>query len=187
MENKRTEEEQKIETDTYKKLSQKVKLHVNLEEYNLSHKYSNLTECVLSILKYYNYNAQNLFFKKLLKDFDSVNKLEELDNGFDIYFRSYGEMGKISRIFTKYFLCDEKRSKTLVGRDQLISKDKYRYFMSIHLINLEKGDKIAIKGEEFTIKAINNNTLIISSYPFIFKDLYSSFITITIMISVFLY
>ena len=34
---------------------------------------------------------------------------------------------------------------------------------------------------------INNNTLIISSYPFIFKDLYSSFITITIMISVFLY
>ena len=35
--------------------------------------------------------------------------------------------------------------------------------------------------------SINNNTLIISSYPFIFKDLYSSFITITIMISVFLY
>jgi len=35
--------------------------------------------------------------------------------------------------------------------------------------------------------SINNNTLIISSYPFIIKDLYSSFITITIMISVFLY
>ena len=35
--------------------------------------------------------------------------------------------------------------------------------------------------------SINNNTLIISSYPFIFKDLYSSFITITILISLFLY
>jgi len=64
------EEKEKISTNTYKKLSQKVKLHVDLEEYNLSHKYSNLTECILSVLKYYNYNAQNLFFKKLLKDFD---------------------------------------------------------------------------------------------------------------------
>ena len=35
--------------------------------------------------------------------------------------------------------------------------------------------------------SINNNTLIISSYPFIFKDLYSSFMMIGIMISVFLY
>ena len=35
--------------------------------------------------------------------------------------------------------------------------------------------------------SINNNTLIISSYPFISKDLYSSFITIIILISVFLY
>ena len=35
--------------------------------------------------------------------------------------------------------------------------------------------------------SINNNTLIISSYPFIFKDLYSSFITITILISYLLY
>lgn len=34
---------------------------------------------------------------------------------------------------------------------------------------------------------INNNTLIISFYPFIFKDLYSSFITITIIISILLY
>jgi len=35
--------------------------------------------------------------------------------------------------------------------------------------------------------SINNNTLILSSYPLVFKDLFSSFITITIMISVFLY
>ncbi len=35
--------------------------------------------------------------------------------------------------------------------------------------------------------SINNSSLVIAFYPFIFKDLYSSFITITIMISVFLY
>ena len=35
--------------------------------------------------------------------------------------------------------------------------------------------------------SINNNTLIISSYPFIFKDLYSSFSFLTILISIFLY
>ena len=34
---------------------------------------------------------------------------------------------------------------------------------------------------------INNNTLIISSYPFISKDLYSSFITISSVISIFPY
>ena len=34
---------------------------------------------------------------------------------------------------------------------------------------------------------INNNTLIISFYPFIFKDLYSSFITVIIIISILLY
>jgi ubiquinol-cytochrome c reductase cytochrome b subunit len=34
---------------------------------------------------------------------------------------------------------------------------------------------------------INNNTSIISSYPFIFKDLYSSFITIIFIIAMFLY
>lgn len=71
---KTDDEEKKVEIEAYKKLSQKVKLHIDLEEYNLSHKYSNLTECILSVLKYYNYNAQNLFFKKLLKDFD-IHKL----------------------------------------------------------------------------------------------------------------
>lgn len=35
--------------------------------------------------------------------------------------------------------------------------------------------------------SINNNTLIISSYPLLFKDLFGSFITITIMIILFLY
>ena len=34
---------------------------------------------------------------------------------------------------------------------------------------------------------INNNSLIISFYPFIFKDLYSSFIIISSIISIFLY
>ncbi|MCA9495423.1 MAG: hypothetical protein KC589_00635 [Nanoarchaeota archaeon] len=100
-------------------------------------------------------------FSRLEKNFDSINRLEELDNGFDIYFRSYGEMNKISRLFNKYYLCDEKRSKKLIGRDNLVSKDKYRYFQSIILINLVKGNKVIIKGEEFVLKAINGKDMVL--------------------------
>lgn len=64
------EEEKDSVKDTYKQLSQKVKIHIDIDEYNLSHKFSNLTECILNVLKYYNYNGQGVFFKKLLKDFD---------------------------------------------------------------------------------------------------------------------
>lgn len=100
-------------------------------------------------------------YSKLEKNFDSINKIEELDNGIDIYFRSHGEMGKVSRLLNKFYLCDEKRSRKLIGRDNLVSKDKYRYFQSITLVNLFKGDEVSIKGEEFIIKAINGKNLVL--------------------------
>ena len=62
------ERENKI--DTFKHLSQKVSTHIDLEKYNLSKKFDNLTDSVLNVLKFYNYNGKNIFFKKLLKDFD---------------------------------------------------------------------------------------------------------------------
>ena len=55
----------------YKKLSQKVKSHIDLEEYNLSSKMYNLSEAILSLLNFQNYNGKNMFFKKLLKEFDT--------------------------------------------------------------------------------------------------------------------
>ena len=66
-------EQKEEKQNTYKQLSQKVKIHIDLDDYNLSHKYSNLTDCLLSALKYNNYNGKNVFFKKLLKMYDVRN------------------------------------------------------------------------------------------------------------------
>lgn len=65
--------------DTYKQLSQKVKIHIDLEQYNISHKIGNLSEAILSVLKFLNYNAKNLFFKKLLKEFDIYNLFKKFN------------------------------------------------------------------------------------------------------------
>lgn len=63
--------EQVTQVDLHKQLSQKVKIHIDLEKYNLSSRYYNLSEAILSVLKFQNHNAQSLFFKKLLKEFDT--------------------------------------------------------------------------------------------------------------------
>ena len=54
----------------YKKLSFNVKIHIDINKYNLSMKYNNLTECLMNVLDFYNYNAKKLFFKELLREFD---------------------------------------------------------------------------------------------------------------------
>ncbi len=69
----------------------------------------------------------------------------------------------LTRIFVYYFL-----SGILIG-----------FIILIHIVLLHNISSSNL--------CINNNTLILSSYPFVFKDLYSTFITIIIMISVFLY
>ena len=66
------EEEEKLEEERFKQLCNKVKIYIELEEYNLSKKFDNLTDSILNVLKFYNYNGKNLFFKKLLKEFDVV-------------------------------------------------------------------------------------------------------------------
>ena len=63
-------EEEKTVVDAYKQLSQKVSSHIDIEEYNLSKKFDNLTDSILNVLKYHNHNGKNIFFKRLLKDFD---------------------------------------------------------------------------------------------------------------------
>jgi len=100
-------------------------------------------------------------FNLINKNFDSINKMQELDNGFDFFFRSKGEMNKISTLFNKKYLVEEKRSKKIVGRNFLESKDIYRHIILINIINFKKGDILNIKGEKYTIKAINKNDLVL--------------------------
>lgn len=104
------------------------------------------------------YEIKKKIFNLFENNFEKINKIEEVSNGFDIYFRYSGEMNKVSKLLEKYYLIDEIRSKKLVGKNNLKSVDVFRYFQSITLINIEKNDKILLKGEEYYIKAINNNT-----------------------------
>jgi len=99
--------------------------------------------------------------KIIEKNFNSMNKLLELDNGFDIFFSNRHEMNKISSLFQRRYLIEEKRSKKVVGKNFLESKDVCRFILLINIINISKGDTISIKGEEFTIKALNNNDLVL--------------------------
>ena len=100
-------------------------------------------------------------FSIVENNFNGVNKIEEKDKGFYFYFRSHGLMGKISNVFGKKYFIYEKRSKKIVGRDRLTTKDKCRYTLGIDIINLHKGDRVMIKGIEYYIKAINFNKVLI--------------------------
>lgn len=96
----------------------------------------------------------NNYFKK-------INKYIELENGFDIFFQNKEDITKIIKLFQKKYLCEEIKSKKIVGRDFLTMKDIWRYVLLINIINLKKGDKISIKGKEYYIKTLNNNDLIL--------------------------
>jgi hypothetical protein len=67
------EEKEEELPNNYKNLLFKVKLHIDIEKYNLSSNYYNLTDTLMKVLDYYNYNAKGIFFKKLLRDFDVYN------------------------------------------------------------------------------------------------------------------
>ena len=51
-------------------------------------------------------NIKDKALTRILDTFNTVNRLEERDNGFDIYFRSHGEMNKIHSLFVKDYLID---------------------------------------------------------------------------------
>ena len=98
------------------------------------------------------------------KEFRGINKVEELNNGFDFFFGSLGEMSKISRYFNKYFLVDIKHSKKIVGKDFLKFKDIWRHTLLINLLNLNVGDKVRIKGSEYYIKAFNKKEMVLREW-----------------------
>lgn len=95
------------------------------------------------------------------KNFTTINNIKETETGFDVFFRTHNDMNKLYSLFNKHYVVEEKRSKTLTGRDNLRSQKRYRYFQSLSIFNFQKGNKVRIKEEHFTIKAINNNDLVL--------------------------
>ncbi len=113
------------------------------------------------------FNEYDIIKEKVINILDNerkgINRFEEIDNGFDIYYRNHSHMNKIYDLFSKRFLVDEARSKKLIGRDNLVSKDKYRYFQRITIINLKRKDMIKVKGEHYIINNIQNNDLVLQN------------------------
>ena len=95
------------------------------------------------------------------KNLTGINKLEEINNGFDIYFRNHNSMNKVFGLFNRHYLCVDKRSKKLVGKDISTNKDLYRYTQSVTLVNLKAKDEIIVKGVNYIIKAMNKNDLVL--------------------------
>jgi len=101
--------------------------------------------------------------KLVEKRFNTINKMEEVENGFDFYFREHGEMNKINNLLNKRYFYEEIRTKKIVGHDFLTSKDIWRYTQLIRIINLNVRDEISVKGKDYYIKAFNHNDLVLRS------------------------
>lgn len=97
----------------------------------------------------------------LNKNFDSINKVEELDRGYDIFFASHSLLNKISSLFNRNFFVEEKRSKKIVGHNFLESKDLWRHTILINILNLKTKDRVKIRGEIYWIKAFNSKELVL--------------------------
>lgn len=140
-----------------------------VEKYNLNVNYLlNLDlEEYLDFYENQNYNNLRIVMLKdrvrhlVDKNFGTLNNTEELDAGFEFYFRNNGDRNKISKLFGREFLVEEKLSKKIVGRDSLATKDIWRYTQLIRIIDCDVADKISIKGEEFFIKALNGTDLVL--------------------------
>jgi NMD protein affecting ribosome stability and mRNA decay len=100
---------------------------------------------------------------KIKKNINTINKIEELNNGFDIFIRNKKEINKIPSLFNKNYLIEEKRTKKIVGRNFLESKDIWRHVLLINIINLKRNDDVIIKGNEYIISSINKNDLVLKN------------------------
>ena len=112
--------------------------------------------------KYFD-KINKVFKKKVLDEMNSlkphINKIEELDEGYNVYFSSIKILENISKTYKKKYFVDEIRSKKIMGRDKQKSKDLYRHFLSITILNLKRKQKIRIKGEVFELRDFRKKTL----------------------------
>jgi len=95
------------------------------------------------------------------KNNKNLNKILEIEDKLDIYMRNHSEMEKISSYFRGNFVCSQKKSRKLMGRDNLRSKEIYRYFISIVLYNIKRGTQILFKGEKYIVLNVEKENLVL--------------------------
>lgn len=97
----------------------------------------------------------------LMKNFDTINKIDEIETGYEVFFRDHGQMNKLAQLFSRRWVILEKRTAKIMGKDQLTSKDLFRHTQNITLINVGTKDIIRVKGEEYWVKAINSGDALV--------------------------
>jgi NMD protein affecting ribosome stability and mRNA decay len=93
--------------------------------------------------------------KILMDNFNTINKIDEADDGYTVYFRDHGQMNKIATLFGRRWLILDKRSAKIMGQDKMTQKSLFRHTQLLTLVNLKTKDTVLIKGIEYWIKAIN--------------------------------
>jgi NMD protein affecting ribosome stability and mRNA decay len=161
----------------------KEKIHFEIElEQKMSNEFKNRDESYFKLelqirFLYFNENQiEDLKTQclKLTEKFNSeINKIKENPNGINIYFRRNQIMTSVSKLFKNKYFCEEKKSKKIIGRDKLRSKDRFKYFLLINIINLNRNDIIEIKGENYKINSIKNQELYVQNIKTTKKEIFT--------------
>ena len=97
---------------------------------------------------------------KLLSNFNKfLNKEEIVKNSLNLYYSNLSISKKIVKTFEEKYFCEIKHSKKIMGRNSLTSKDLYRHFVNINILNLKKGNELFIKNIKYKINSIDGKKL----------------------------
>ena len=99
--------------------------------------------------------------KILMDNFDTINKIDEANDGYFVFFRDHGQMNKIETLFGRRWLILDKRSAKIMGQDKMTQKSLFRHTQNLTLVNLNTKDTVLIKGVEYWLKAINKGGTLI--------------------------
>ena len=99
--------------------------------------------------------------KILMDNFTTINKIDEANDGYFVFFRDHGQMNKIATLFGRRWLILDKRSAKIMGQDKMTQKSLFRHTQNLTLVNINTKDIVQIKGIEYWIKAINKGGTLI--------------------------
>ena len=106
---------------------------------------------------------EDSFLDKVLDEINDlskyVTKIKKNKDGINVLFNSFNIIEQLIKIYKKKYFIDYKKSKKIMGRDKQKSKDLYRHFLVINILNISKNQNIKIKGKEYRIVNIDRNTL----------------------------
>ncbi|MCH8519633.1 MAG: hypothetical protein LAT82_02665 [Nanoarchaeota archaeon] len=102
-----------------------------------------------------NYDLAYFKLKYILRNVKLlINKIEDNEDGFDIYLANINDIHKLKRVINEHFFCMFTHSKKIMGRNKLKSKDLFRHSLLAAIYDLRTKDKVQIKGIKYTIKSI---------------------------------